>query len=560
MLGCAGATLIVNPWFGFDPINLPKLFVVSVAAGALLPATFYVIAKNRLWFNPFVMAALLFCAWLLIAFFRSDSPPSQQLYGVWGRSTGLIAYFTFILLMLASSVFVTTDTEKLILKSFERTTYFLTFYTTIQYLGSDPLKWSQQQMFGTLGNINFMSALLGAVSVLFVSRMISSKATITSRLHYFGFIVWNLFLIWKSGSIQGIGIFSIGISTLLIFWLYFNRGKIWALIVSLLLLALGGAAIMGASGQGFFSALKQDTLLYRTDYWRAGLSMIQSNPVFGLGIDSYGDYYRFYRDELAVTRTGPGRISNTAHNVFLDIGSGAGIIALLLFIFVILFSIIIGIRALAKTGWNENLVPMISMLIAFQFFFLVSINQIGVAVWIFLFMGMIVNSSRRALEGVTKSAIVDLSKRERSRRAFRSSSDLENSDNTWANTGKKYLLITALASSVLAIYVVTSPMIADTRFLNFYKGRQVERVSYLFGQNGLATFHREKAVELLVEMGEQEKATQFAEATLKINPRSFFAWTVLALGGGASTERSSEARDALRDLDPRNPEFAKPNP
>jgi hypothetical protein len=108
--------------------------------------------------------------------------------------------------------------------------------------------------------------------------------------------------------------------------------------------------------------------------------------------------------------------------------------------------------------------------------------------------------------------------------------------------------------------VVAPPIIADARFLNFYKGRQAESVSSLFGQNGLATFHMEKAVELLVELGEQEKSAQFAEATLKINPRSFFAWTVLALGGGASTERSTEARGALRALDPLNPEFAKTDP
>jgi hypothetical protein len=53
--------------------------------------------------------------------------------------------------------------------------------------------------------------------------------------------------------------------------------------------------------------------------------MIGANSLNGVGLDSYGDFYRPFRSLEAVTRTGPQRVTNTAHNIFLDVTTGAGL-------------------------------------------------------------------------------------------------------------------------------------------------------------------------------------------------------------------------------------------
>jgi O-antigen ligase len=554
VFGGCGATLAINPWFGYDPINLPKFLVLGIASGALLPFVLGTILQGRMFKKFYVVVSLLFCAWLTLSITQSDTPFNQQLFGVWGRSTGLLTYLFFVILFLASSFFLNRTFEPIVVKSLERTSYFVTAYTTVQYLGSDPLNWSQKQMFGTLGNINFMSAFLGFVSVMFAQRLFSKSGTITSRIHYLFFLSLNLFLIGKSGSIQGIGIFLIGSASLSLLWLYAQRDILQVVLATVILSAAGVLTVLGIAGRGPLRAIQQETLFFRTDYWRAGVEMIQSNKLFGLGIDAYGDYYRFYRDELAVSRTSPGRISNTAHNVFLDIGSGSGILALSLFLALILIVLAKGFRFLLRNGWEENIAGYLSMLIALQFFFLISINQIGVAVWVFIIMGLVVNITERVGDPLDATSPLKKSntprdQRDKGSRLSDQSSKLERGDLS--------LRIASVISLLGLGLLASQPVTADSRFLNLYKNRQAQDIEKIFDQFGLTTFHKEKAIELLIEQQRPQEAVVLAEKVVIQNPRSFFAWTVIAFSGGASSERVEVARAKLRTLDPLNPELLR---
>ena len=554
VFGGCGATLAINPWFGYDPINLPKFLVLGIASGALFPFVLGTILQGRMFKKFYVAVSLLFCVWLAVSITQSDTPINQQLFGVWGRSTGLLTYLFFVILFLASSFFLDRAFEPVVVKGLERTSYFVTAYTTVQYLGSDPLNWSQKQMFGTLGNINFMSAFLGFVSVMFVQRLFSKSGTITSRIHYLLFLSLNLFLIWKSGSIQGIGIFLIGSSCLSLLWLYTQRYMLKGVLATVILSATGVLTVLGIAGRGPFGALQQETLFFRTDYWRAGIEMVQSNKLFGLGIDAYGDYYRFYRDELAVSRTGPGRISNTAHNVFLDIGSGSGLLALLLFVVLILIVLAKGFRFLLRNGWEENIAGYLSMLIALQFFFLISINQIGVAVWVFIIMGLVVNITERVGDPTDATSPLKKSNTQRDQRDKGSRLPVQSSK---LERGDLSLRIASVISLLGLGLLASQPVIADSRFLNLYKNRQAQDIEKIFDQFGLTTFHEEKAIELLIEQQRPQEAVVLAEKVVSQNPRAFFAWTVIAFSGGASSERVEVARAKLRTLDPLNPELLR---
>jgi O-antigen ligase len=85
--------------------------------------------------------------------------------------------------------------------------------------------------------------------------------------------------------------------------------------------------------------LYQDSITYRGDYWRAGIRMISEHPLFGVGFDSFGDYYFRYRDLTSATRRGPLIYTNSAHNYFIDFAANGGLFYLLLYLLFTSFEI-----------------------------------------------------------------------------------------------------------------------------------------------------------------------------------------------------------------------------
>jgi O-antigen ligase len=67
--------------------------------------------------------------------------------------------------------------------------------------------------------------------------------------------------------------------------------------------------------------------------------MTIDNPIFGVGLDSYGDWYRRSRTIEATLRRGPDVTSNAAHNAFLDISSYGGFPLVLIYIVLIILVI-----------------------------------------------------------------------------------------------------------------------------------------------------------------------------------------------------------------------------
>jgi len=56
----------------------------------------------------------------------------------------------------------------------------------------------------------------------------------------------------------------------------------------------------------------------------AGIAMLLNNPLTGVGIDSYDDWYRAERGIISALRTSLTRTANSAHNISIDIAAGGG--------------------------------------------------------------------------------------------------------------------------------------------------------------------------------------------------------------------------------------------
>ena len=94
-LGLFLITVVVVTGNVTDPVNAPKFVVLGALGGAL--AVVWIISINMHFRKPNAVEFLLilFVVWALVASLQSDSPFSQNFYGVYGRNTGFLTYFFF---------------------------------------------------------------------------------------------------------------------------------------------------------------------------------------------------------------------------------------------------------------------------------------------------------------------------------------------------------------------------------------------------------------------------------------------------------------------------------
>jgi O-antigen ligase len=545
-------TVIVNPWLSFDPINLPKMLILSTGSGLLIGWLLVNRPKLDKQFRLVTITLGLLATTFIFSFFSNSAPWYQQLWGTWGRSTGLVTYISFLIVMLASMFFVNTNSLSRLRLTFERLGYFITSYTLLQLLDLDPINWSQKIMIATLGNINFMSSFLGLTSISYVSQLLKPRANLITKSFYVLLVAVNLTLIMVSESIQGIGVFLSGLALLISYEIRFRLNAIKAFVFFLIATTLGLIAVLGSAGIGPLSALRQDTVLFRIDYWQTALNMLVANPWNGVGFDSYGDFYREFRNLEAVTRTGPQRITNTAHNIFLDVSVNAGIVAGLLFTAIMFLTGISVFRSFKHNSPNLDFQALSSMWLGFVVFCLISINQIGVGVWGFIFMGAINGLALKQQIGREDSVrTYNLSKRK-----LKGSEKVERAENQLTSESSSFKKVQTFGVSTIfaiAMFAVAFlPNLADAQYLGATKSRDLNAALKVIGNVGIQDYHTENLIMGLEKQGRAKEALTLALALSKTNPQSWQAWVQIVSNPNATPEQKELAAEKLLRLDPNN--------
>jgi O-antigen ligase len=545
-------TILVNPWFAFDPINLPKMVALSTGAAFLLGVLLTRRESLTREYYPIIVLAILFTVSQILSFFVNSAPWYQQLWGTWGRSTGLISYISFTTITVAALLMSSTEQMRLTRVSFERLGYFMTLYTLLQLMDLDPINWSQKIMIATLGNINFMSSFLGLTAISYSCRFLLEKSALSAKLYFASLTSLNLYLIYVSESIQGIGVYFAGLTLLLTFKIRQSFKFAQALLFFVLSLVFGILGLLGTAGFGPLSLLKQETVLFRLDYWQAGINMVLANPLNGVGVDSYGDFYREFRTLEAVTRTGPQRITNTAHNIFLDIFAGSGVFAGIIFTLMMIVTAKAILSGLKNNFLNHDFIASGSIWLGFMVFCSISINQIGVGVWGFIFTGLVngfaikyrieKKSSKNSLASVkrgTKSVLDQQQSALTSVRGLRSSNKASQ----------------IAASGILSITVATLsliPNVADARFISAIRSSNLDLAMEVVKFPGIQDFHTEKLISDLAEAGRSEESLELAQLLVKQNPQSWSAWVAIVSSGIATRDQRVTAANELFRLDPNN--------
>ena len=530
-------TLVVTPWISLDPINLPKFLILGTCGFAAI-GNLALYLKRMINSEAKLLAysVLLFLLSLLVVFFLSGSGIWSQVYGAYGRNTGLLAYVG-LTLMLISVVFVSNlSFSKKLIWVLIITGMANAVYGFIQWLGNDPVNWNNpyDPIVGTLGNPNFVSAHLGIAGLASLALAVENSRRLVSRLILLLNVGLSLFVISQSSSSQGLLVFALGAT--LIFYFRFLSSLHVVVRIGYWLLVLAGSFVgtIGILNKGpLASLLYQESVTYRGDYWRAGWKMTLDNPIFGVGLDSYGDWYRFARTEAAALRRGPDVTSNSAHNVFLDISSNGGF--LLLTTYLLIFGLIFrSAKRVLKKSQNFDAVGvgLVSAWVAYVIQSVISINQLGLAIWGWVLGGAIIG--------------YDLYR------------DRPDAPRLKVKKGQRpeqvpaAVVLTGSLGLVIGFVVSVWPLAQDIGFrkaLESGDGAKIEVAAKEFPRNNYYYIY---SAQILQENKFADKALDLARTAIAANPRDFNAWKMLIANPNLSESEKAAAIAKMKELDPFN--------
>lgn len=536
------STLLILPYTVSDPINLPKMVALAVFAcvmAAMLLTNFKEFLQPK--YRQTLILSFLFMANLFVLMINFRESLGEVFYGVPGRNTGVLTYLAFLIVLLAS-VYISNDT------AISRIFYLLIgcglvliIYGFIQAAGYEPFPYVsiyESNVFGTFGNPNFQSAFLGMISVLLVPVILVSNLRLIYRVFGGVLLLASLYGIVLTNSIQGFFNFIIG--TAVMTFLYFKLKNMKILSMFTLAITVLGIASVAAA---FFKVGPLSELIYkgsmaaRVYYWDTAIRIALDKPFFGVGPDKYGDWLRHYRTSAEVKTN---LTADSSHSVYFDILSGGGFP---------LFGIYLGITALTILSISRTIrrlesvnilyIGLVGLWVSHQAQSLISIGHIGVAVWGWVFSGLIIGyeiQSRNLPQEINEKPM---------KKAASANSESQ---------AAKVVVATAVGL-IIGLIIALPPFVSAQRHYNSFKtgnGEAIMAATISKPYNRNSFFN---TISVLRANNYTAQALELAEqASIKF-PKSYSAWKLvfdLAPEGSKSREKALES---LQFLDPNNSQY-----
>ena len=530
-----------------DPVNLTKFLIL----GAVGTAGFFLVLTrgSRLALSTNKIALVtsgLFLFFSFSAVLFSNSPISQNLYGVYGRNTGFLTYFFLVgVLMAALTIADATVFRKLFFA------LFITGVVNIIYCGwviffGDFVGWNNPygNILGLFGNPNFIGAFLGIWISATVGYFLPSKAPIWRLVPIAFLVLLAMYEVYQSHAVQGVVVTAAGVATV---FFYFIRSKTTGWLIT----SVYSGGVLGFGVLAAFGALQKGPLteyVYKTSvslrgaYWNAGIQNGLNHPFTGVGMDSYGDWYRRSRSEHAATvLPGPSTVTNSAHNVFLDIFSYGGFPLLISYISLVALGGLAIVSHLRRTRVFDPVFVGLSVAwVGYQLQSIISINQIGLAVW-----GWVLTGALIAYEATQRRGVVETTTTKTPRVKTKDPSEVISSP-----------LIAGLGA-VLGLILACPPMSADmawvkaTRSGNFLEVQKALTPSYLQPRSSERLVN---AIAIMENSKLNDQAHEYALIATEYNPNSFDSWFALYSVQKSTEEEKAVALKNMKRLDPLNPD------
>ncbi|MEI9906696.1 MAG: O-antigen ligase family protein [Actinomycetota bacterium] len=396
LLAGLATTLIVWPPLA-DPINFPKMFILLLITAWVFGTVVVGLgAAKNFKFSIGQWTLILFAICVLIAAFLTPVHYTA-FFGANHRNDGALSYIALAFLALAATLSFKTAHALQVRNLMLVLGAFLAFYGYLQNGKHDPFHWVllYSPVIGTLGNPDFMSALMGTTAIAAVWYSLKTKNWWLKGVGVLLVLV-QLYVIQKSGSSQGLLGFGAGLALLIVVKLWqLHRG---AGIVAFVLAAIGsGVVSLGIINKGPFAEhIYQASLRNRQDYWHGALGMFKSNPFRGIGIDRFGEFYPQFAPQVQVVQN---QGTDNAHSVFMQILATGGLLVFIPYILIVLVVLYTGIRGFFKTEGNTQfeIAGIFALWFSLLLVSIISIDNLGVAVWFWILGGVLYGVARKQI-------------------------------------------------------------------------------------------------------------------------------------------------------------------
>ena len=532
-----------------DPVNVTKLFALGGVAAAAV-AVLMAFGLQELWASSKVLVIFvgLFHVAGLNAIVNSDGPLTQNLYGAYGRNTAFIAYLLLTSITLSVAVLRRENSFKYLIWGMFGAGFVNVIYCGWVIAFGDFVSWSNPygNILGTFGNPNFIGAFLGMFGACIVAYSLKGGTSTIGRIVVLLLLLITIYEIIDSSAIQGRVVLAAGLG---IVGFYFVRSRFEAAIAQiayLIFIGIAGAfALLGALQIGPLTKyIYKTSVSLRGEYWQAGWNMGSEHPFTGVGFDTYGDWYRRARDFQALVLPGPETTTNAAHNVPFDLFAFGGWPLFISYIGILILS---GLAILKVTRrhrkYDAIFVTLTTAWACYQLQSIISINQIGLAIWGWLFSGALI-----AYEIATRSKADETQGGQTKVKGARVLTKKQ-SETIVTST------LLAGVGAVVGLLIAAPPYSADARWRSALKSQDLQKIELALAPEYLNppnSYKYASAVQLLEESKLYDLAHKYAEIGVQFNPDNFDAWRVFYFISKSSQEEKAIALENMKRLDPKN--------
>ena len=519
-------TLALTPMFNSDSLIIPKLVLLFAVGMFMLPKVLvnfkYLIHSKNL--RLLSILALIFILQMMLSMLSSSTPFEQQFFGRTGRGLGFITYFSLIIILLASAIFIKKASLNKLLFWLVICSGITSLYSLMQRFGLDFFQWETKTngIIGTLGNPNFQGSFAAMALVPALVHFWSSRATRIYSL-IFSFIL--IITIVACQSTQGYiaALASISIYLLIYAW-YKGKSRFYILLAFVLpagLIALGGMLNKGPLAPYLYKISVQS----RGEMWRTAFNAANHNPFFGTGLDSFGDFSLLYRDQK--TANGIAEFTDNAHNFFLQFAATGGYTLALVYFAIVFLSLHSFIKLQREINkFDKNLTAIFSAWLCFQLQSIISPASISTLTWNFIICGSLIGMS---VQG-------------------------------WNTAESKFLNPNGLIKVVSYFLIILSVLITYPLF----NTDRLALKSIRTGDGNLAIVAAKAYPEsvirysrigtALLSSGLNSQSLDVARSAVKFNPNAVSAWILILVNESAPKGEREIAKNEILRLDPFNKE------
>ncbi len=528
-----------------DPVNVTKLVSLGVAAFVALGIVIACGLRDAIKTSQAVwILSGIFLSASAMSIFFSDSPISQGIYGSYGRNNGFLAYVFLIMLLIATTNLTRLTSLNWIVIALLIAGIINVVYSIWVIAFGDFIGWNNPygNILGTLGNPNFVGSFLGIFLASYLAIGLGKNSPQWFKYSILVVIPTTAFAIYDSSAIQGrvVGVAGIGIVIFFLVRSTFKPVFTWLYLVAAAV--VGAFATLGALQIGpLTSFIYKTSVSLRGQYWLAGWNTGETQPLTGVGMDGFGDWYRRARDIRAIELPGTNTVVNAAHNVPLDMFAFGGWPLFISYLLILGLGGLSLVKAIARSREYEPVLVAITVAwVGYQLQSIISINQIGLAIWGWVLTGTAVAYERITRLGFSEDA---------------PSTKIKRRNNDVGQQSK--VVLTGAGFGLLGLLIALPPLTADAK----WRGAQVKQsVKAIEGSMVSSYFNPPNSmkymtnIQILEQSNLPDLAHRYALEAVAWNPESFELWKTLYLIRNSSAQEKVLALENMKRLDPLNPD------